>query len=152
KPLTDQPDAAFRRQFSDPGQCFHFMATLNDAATPAIEGSDIPRGLATSALVRCRDLLDDLVRQVVIDGGPGPVRGASGLYGLSPTIGDSFSGPPTGRRPDSHAIDELRVWKPLTRLPGLTPEKVAAIPDSAFHKWDDRRDKTYMVADRRTSD
>jgi len=152
KPLTDQPDAAFRRQFSDPGQCFHFMATLDDAATPEIEGSDIPRGLATSALVRCRSLLDDLVRQVVIDGGPGTMRSGYGLYELMHAVGDSFSGAHTGRRPDTHAIDELRVWRPLTRLPGLTPAKVAAIPDSAFHKWDDRRDKTYVIADRRTSD
>ena len=74
KPLTDQPDAAFRRQFSDAGQCFHFMATLEDAESPDIEGTTIPRGLATSALVRCRDFLDNLMRQVVIDGGPGGAR------------------------------------------------------------------------------
>src|SRR5262245_18669756 len=152
RPLTDQPDAAFRRQFSDPGQCFHFMATLEDAATPEIEGTDIPRGLATSALVRCRDLLDDLLRQVVIDGGPGTMRSGYGLYELMHAVGDSFSGAHTGRRPETHQVEELRVWKPLTRLPGLTPEKVAAIPDSAFHKWDDRRDKTYVVADRVTAD
>ena len=48
-------------------------------------------------------------------------------------------------------VSELRVWKPLTRLPGLTPERVAAIPDSAFHQWADRRDKTYVVEDRVTA-
>src|SRR5262245_44178591 len=152
KPLTDQPDAAFRRQFSDAGQCFHFMATLEDAESAPIGGSDIPRGLATVALVRCRDLLDNLMRQVVIDGGPGTRRSGYGLYELMHAVGDSFSGAHTGRRLETHQVEELRVWKPLTRLPGLTPEKVAAIPDSAFHKWDDRRDKTYVVADRRTSD
>ncbi len=39
KPLTDQPDAAFRRQFSDAGQCFHFMAEIDDAETADIEGT-----------------------------------------------------------------------------------------------------------------
>jgi len=151
RPLTDQPDAAFRRQFSDAGQCFHFMATLDDAESPAIPGTSVPRGLATSALVRCRGLLDDLMRQVVIDGGPGTRRSSYGLYELMHAAGDSFSGAHTGRRPGTHDIDELRVWKPLTRLPGLTPERVAAIPDSAFHKWDDRRDKTYVVEDRVTA-
>ncbi|HEY4228880.1 MAG TPA: hypothetical protein VGO79_01845 [Thermoanaerobaculia bacterium] len=151
RPLTDQPDAAFRRQFSDAGQCFHFMALLEDAQTPAIPETSIPRGLATSALVRCRGLLDDLMRQVVIDGGPGTRRSSYGLYELMHAVGDSFSGAHTGRRSGSHDIDELRVWKPLTKLPGLTPEKVAAIPDSAFHKWDDRRDKSYVVENRVTA-
>jgi hypothetical protein len=148
RPLTDQPDAAFRRQFSDAGQCFHFMALLEDAETPAIPDTSIPRGLATSALVRCRGLLDDLMRQVVIDGGPGTRRSSYGLYELMHAVGDSFSGAHTGRLPGAHDIDELRVWKPLTRLPGLTPERVAAIPDAAFHKWDDPRDKSYVVEDR----
>src|SRR5262249_7616330 len=121
RPLTDQPDAAFRRQFSDAGQCFHFMALLEDAETPPVDGTAIPRGLATSALVRCRNLLDDLMRQVVIDGGPGTRRSGYGLYELMHAVGDSFSGAHTGRRPGTHDIDELRVWKPLTRLPGLTP-------------------------------
>jgi hypothetical protein len=152
RPLTDQPDAAFRRQFSDAGQCFHFMATLEDGETPPIDGTGIPRGLATSALVRCRGLLDDLMRQVVIDGGPGTRRSSYGLYELMHAVGDSFSGAHTGRRPDTHDIDELRVWRPLTRLPGLTPERVAAIPDSAFHKWDDARDKAYIAQDRVTAD
>jgi hypothetical protein len=151
KPLTDQPDAAFRRQFSDAGQCFHFMALLDDAETPPIPGTTIPRGLGTAALVRCRNLLDDLMRQVVIDGGPGTRRSGYGLYELMHAVGDSFSGAHTGRRPGTHDIDELRIWKPLTRLPGLTPEKVAAIPDSAFHNWDDRRDKAYVVRDRVTA-
>ena len=148
KPLTDHPDAAFRRQFSDAGQCFHFMAQLEDGESPDIEGTVIPRGLATSALVRCRDLLDNLMRQVVIDGGPGARKGGYGLYELMHAVGDSFSGAHSQRRPGTHEIEELRIWKPLTRLPGLVTEKVAQIPDSAFHKWDDHRDKTYVVEER----
>jgi len=31
RPRTDRPDAFFRRQFSDPGQCFHYMAMLADS-------------------------------------------------------------------------------------------------------------------------
>jgi len=151
KPLTDQPDAAFRRQFSDAGQCFHFMATLDDAKSAEMAGTDIPRALATSALVRCRDLLDDLLRQVVLEGGPGTRRSGYGLYELMHAIGDSFSGAHTQRRVDGE-IEELRVWKPLTHLPGLEPEAVKRIPDSAYHKWDDHRDKTYVVEDQRTAE
>ncbi|HEY1435792.1 MAG TPA: hypothetical protein VGG65_10470, partial [Thermoanaerobaculia bacterium] len=121
RPLSDQPDAAFRRQFSDAGQCFHFMAKLEDAESDPIEGRDIPRGLATSALVRCSDLLDDLMRQVVIDGGSGTRSSGYGLYELMHAVGDSFSGAHTQRQPETLRIEELRVWKPLTRLPGLTP-------------------------------
>jgi hypothetical protein len=152
KPLTDQPDAAFRRQFSDAGQCFHFMAKLDDAETPDIAGTDIPRGLATSALVRCRDFLDNLMRQVVLDGGPGVRKGGYGLYELMHAVGDSFSGSHTQRLTGTEAIEELRIWKPLTRLPGIANEKLARIPDSAFHKWGDPRDKTYVVVDRVTVD
>lgn len=150
KPLTDQPDAAFRRQFSDAGQCFHFMARLEDAETPEIGGSSIPRALATTALVRCNDLLDDLLRQVVIDGGPGTRKSGYGLYELMHAVGDSFSGAHTQRRPETHEVEELRVWKPLTRLPGLAAESVRQIPDSAYHTWDDHRDKAYVVAERVT--
>jgi hypothetical protein len=152
KPLTDHPDAAFRRQFSDAGQCFHFMATLEDAETPDIAGTSIPRGLATTALVRCRDLLDNLMRQVVIDGGPGVRKGGYGLYELMHSVGDSFSGSHTQRRPETYQIEELRIWKPLTRMPGLANEKLARIPDSAFHTWDDHRDKTYVIEERVTAD
>src|SRR5262249_52837220 len=148
KPLTDQPDAAFRRQFSDAGQCFHFMAKLEDSESPQIDGTDIPRALATSALVRCHDLLDVLLRQVVIDGGPGTRRSGYGLYELMHSIGDSFSGAHSQRRAGTHEIEELRVWKPLTRLPGLTTEAQARIPKSAFHGWNDQRDKTYVIEDR----
>jgi hypothetical protein len=152
KPLTDQPDAAFRRQFSDAGQCFHFMAKLDDAESGRINGTEIPRALATSALVRCRDLLDVLLRQVVIDGGPGTRRSGYGLYELMHAVGDSFSGAHTQRRAGSHEIEELRVWKPLTHLPGLTTEAQARIPKAAFHGWNDQRDKTYVVEDRVTAE
>ena len=152
KPLTDQPDAAFRRQFSDAGQCFHFMAKLEDAESPDLEGTTIPRGLATSALVRCRDFLDNLFRQVVLDGGPGTRKGGYGLYELMHAVGDSFSGAHSQRRPGTREIEELRIWKPLTRLPGLSSEKIARIPDSAFHKWNDHRDKTYVIEERVTVD
>ena len=43
QPLTDRPDAAFRRQFSDAGQCFHYMATLDDAQTEPLPGTSVPR-------------------------------------------------------------------------------------------------------------
>src|SRR5262249_27608247 len=148
KPLTDQPDAAFRRQFSDAGQCFHFMAKLEDAQTALLPGTEIPRATATSAIARCRDLADNLLRQIVIVGGPGTRRSGYGLYELMHSIEDSFSRSHSQRRPGTHLIEELRVWAPLTKLPGLEPKALKAIPDSAFHKWDDHRDKTYILEDK----
>src|SRR5262249_54553448 len=86
---------------------------------------------------------------VVLEGGPGTRRSGYGLYELMHAVGDSFSGAHTQRRADGE-IDELRDWKPLTRLPGLTPEAVKRIPGSAFHRWEDPRDKTYVIEERRT--
>ncbi len=151
RPTTDQPDAAFRRQFSDPGQCFHFMATLEDAQSEEIPGTGIPRALATSAVVRCRDLLDDLVRQIVIEGGPGTRRSAYGLYELMHAVGDSFSGAHSARRPGTGEIESLRVWKPLEKLAHIPTERSARIPASAFHTWNDRRDHEYVVEERRVA-
>jgi hypothetical protein len=77
QPETDRPDAFFRRQFSDPGQCFHYMGTLDDGLSDPLPGGPVPRALATSAVVRCNDLLDDLLRQIVVDGGPARAGAAS---------------------------------------------------------------------------
>jgi hypothetical protein len=148
RPRTDQPDAAFRRQFSDPGQCFHFMATLDDAQTDPIAGTSIPRALATSAVVRCRDLLDELLRQIVIDGGPGTRKSAYGLYELMHSIGDSFSASHSERQAGSLKIAYLRVWKPLEKIARIPTERSKKIPDAVYHKWDDHRDKEYVVEDR----
>lgn len=144
QPLTDRPDAAFRRQFSDAGQCFHYMATLDDAQTDALPGTAVPRALATSAVVRCNDLLDGLLRQVVVVGGPATRRSSHGLYEFMHAVGDSFSGSHTERAEDGR-IGYLRVWKPIEKLVKLPTERAARIPDASYHKWDDHRDKTYVI-------
>lgn len=144
QPLTDRPDAAFRRQFSDVGQCFHYMATLDDAQTDALPGTAVPRALATSAVVRCNDLLDGLLRQVVVIGGPETRRSSHGLYEFMHAVGDSFSGSHTERADDGR-IGYLRVWQPIEKLVKLSTERAARIPDAAYHKWDDHRDKTYVI-------
>jgi hypothetical protein len=144
QPLTDRPDAAFRRQFSDVGQCFHYMATLDDAQTDALPGTNVPRALATSAVVRCNDLLDGLLRQVVVIGGPATRRSSHGLYEFMHAVGDSFSGSHTERAEDGK-IGYLRVWQPIEKLVKLPTERSARIPKSAYHKWDDHRDKTYVI-------
>jgi len=148
RPLTDQPDAAFRRQFSDPGQCFHFMATFDDAKAGDIEGTEIPRGLATSAIVRCRDLMHTLLRQVVVVGGPATRRSAYGLYEMMHAIGDSFSGAHSERKAGTHAIEYLRIWKPLERLVGIPTERTKGVPAAVFHTWNDHRDKEYVLEER----
>ena len=144
QPLTDRPDAAFRRQFSDVGQCFHYMATLDDAQTDALPGTAVPRALATSAVVRCNDLLDGLLRQVVVIGGPATRRSSHGLYEFMHAVGDSFSGSHTERTDDGR-IGYLRVWQPIEKLVKLPTERSARIPATAYHKWDDHRDKTYVI-------
>ena len=143
QPETDRPDAFFRRQFSDPGQCFHYMGTLTDSLTEALPGTSTPRALATSAIVRCNDLLDGLLRQVVVDGGPGTRRSGFGLYEMMHSIEDSFSGSHTERTGDR--VESLRVWKPIEKIAGIPTERSSRIPDGVFHKWDDHRDKTYVV-------
>jgi hypothetical protein len=150
QPLTDRPDAAFRRQFSDPGQCFHFMATLEDAQSEKISGTEIPSALATSAVVRCRDLLDQLLRQIVIDGGPGTRKSAFGLYELMHSIEDSFSGSHAERQPETRKIEYLRVWKPLERIAHIPTERSAKIPKAVYHNWDDQRDKQYVAESQET--
>ena len=143
EPEADRPDAFFRRQFSDSGQCFHYMATLADALTGPLPGSSIPRGLATSAIVRCNDLLDILLRQVVVEGGPGTRRSGFGLYELMHIVEDSFSGSHAQRTPEG--IEFLRVWKPIEKIAGVSSERTRQIPEDVFHLWDDQRDKTFVV-------
>ena len=144
QPLTDRPDAAFRRQFSDPGQCFHYMATLADAQTDPLPGTTVPRALAVNAVVRCNDLLDQLIREIVVKGGPGARRSSRGLYELMHAVGDSFSGSHAERTADGK-IGYLRVWQPIERLARLPTERSARIPATAYHKWNDHRDKTYVI-------
>jgi hypothetical protein len=144
QPLTDRPDAAFRRQFSNPGQCFHFMATLADAQTEPLPGTSIPRALAVNAVVRCNDLLDQLIRQIVVKGGSAARLSSYGLYELMHAVGDSFSGSHSERTPDGK-IGYLRVWQPIERLARLPMERSARIPAIVYHKWNDHRDKTYVL-------
>ena len=143
QPETDRPDAFFRRQFSDPGQCFHYMGTLTDSLSEPFPGTSTPRALATSAVVRCNDLLDGLLRQVVVDGGPGTRRSGFGLYEMMHSVEDSFSGSHTERTGDR--VDFLRVWKPIEKIAAIPTERSKRIPDGVFHKWDDHRDKTYVL-------
>lgn len=144
QPLTDRPDAAFRRQFSDPGQCFHYMATLADAQTDPLPGTSVPHALAVNAVVRCNDLLDGLIREIVVEGGPRARQSSRGLYEMMHAVGDSFSGSHTERTADGK-IDYLRVWQPIERLARLPTERSERIPDTAYHKWNDHRDKTYVI-------
>jgi len=59
-------------------------------------------------------------------------------------VGDSFSGSHTERAEDGR-IGYLRVWKPIEKIVKLPTERAARIPDAAYHKWDDHRDKTYVI-------
>ena len=145
EPRSDRPDAFFRRQFSDSGQCFHYMGTIADSLSDPFPGTSIPRDLGTSAIVRCNDLLDILLRQVVVDGGPGARQSGFGLYELMHSVQDSFSFAHTERTPDGERVDYLRVWKPIEMIAAIPTERARRIPPGVFHEWDDHRDKTYVV-------
>ena len=142
EPRTDRPDAAFRRQFSDPGQCYHFMATLEDEATAPLEGSPIPRALATTAVVRCRDLLDGLLRQIVVVGGATTRDGGRGLYELMHSVTDSFSYAHAQRTP-THAIAFLRTWEPIAKLAGGRLGATYSMSPTR-HAAHDPRDQAYV--------
>ena len=142
EPRTDRPDAAFRRQFSDPGQCYHFMATLDDEDSAPLEGSRIPRALATTAVVRCRDLLDELLRQIVVVGGRATRDGGRGLYELMHSVADSFSYAHAQRTP-THAIAFLRTWEPIAKLAGGRLGAAYSMSPTR-HAASDPRDQAYV--------
>ena len=91
QPRTDRPDNDYSRQFSRPGQCVHFMAMLSDQGTVPLEGRHVPRGLATTAVARCTNLIEDMMRQVVVVGGVPTRESGYGLYELMHAVSDSFS-------------------------------------------------------------
>ncbi len=142
EPRTDRPDAAFRRQFSDPGQCYHFMATLEDEDSAPLEGSPIPRALATTAVVRCRDLLDELLRQIVVVGGAATRNGGRGLYELMHSVTDSFSYAHT-QRTATHAVAFLRTWEPIAKLAGGRLGATYSMSPTR-HASHDPRDQAYV--------
>ncbi|AKV03971.1 hypothetical protein AKJ09_10634 [Labilithrix luteola] len=143
EPLTHRPDANFRRQFSDAGQCFHFMGTLDDEHSPPMAGGHVPRALATTAIVRCRSLLDDLLRQIVLVGGRGTRESGYGLYELMHAVGDSFSLAHAERQPETHAIEFLRVWEPAAKLAGNRLGAYYSLSPTR-HDADEPRDRAYV--------
>jgi hypothetical protein len=116
QPRTARPDNNYSRQFSQPGQCIHFMGMLSDQGTVPLPGRHVPRGLATTAVVRCTNLIDDMMRQIVVVGGVGTRESGYGLYELMHAVTDSFSNAHAERIPGTHRIDYLRVWGPLSGL------------------------------------
>ena len=103
------------------------MATLDDAQTDPLPGTAVPRALATSAVVRCNDLLDGLLRQIVVIGGPATRRSSHGLYEFMHAVGDSFSGSHAERTADGK-IGYLRVWQPIERIVKLPHGALGAHP------------------------
>ena len=80
------------------------MGTLTDSLTIRFPGTSVPRALATSAIVRCNDLLDLLLRQIVVDGGPGTRQSGFGLYEMMHAVEDSFSYAHAERTPDGDRL------------------------------------------------
>jgi hypothetical protein len=116
QPRTSRPDNNYSRQFSQPGQCIHFMGMLADEGTVPLPGTHVPRGLATTAVVRCKNLVDEMMRQIVVEGGAGTRESGYGLYELMHAVTDSFSHAHAERKPGTHQIDYLRVWGPVSGL------------------------------------
>jgi hypothetical protein len=143
QPLTDRPDRNYTRQFEEPGQCVHFMGLLADERPPLLKGRHVPRALASTAIVRCSTMLDDLLRQVVIVGGVGTRKSGYGLYELMHAVTDSFSHAHAERKPGTHQIDFLRVWAPIgTLAKGRLGDYFADSP--LQHDAHDPRDSAYV--------
>ena len=142
-PRTAWPDLNYRRQFSDEGQCFHFMGNPTDEASDPIAGTRIPRDLAVRAVVRCRDLLDRLVDTVVLIGGRDTRESGLGLYELMHSVQDSFSFAHTQRERGTRKIQFLRVWEPVGALAG---GRVGAAYSGSptRHAADEPRDHAYI--------
>ena len=102
-------------------------------------GTSVPRALATNAVVRCNDLLDGLIRQIVVQGGPVARRSSLGLYEMMHAVGDSFSGSHT----EGTATGRSATCGSGSRSSGspVSSRNVARIPVTAYHKWNDHRDK-----------
>jgi hypothetical protein len=62
----------------------------------------VRRALATTAVFRCNDMLDDIMRQVVVVGGVGTRKSGCGPYELMHAVTDSYSSAHTERRPGTH--------------------------------------------------
>ena len=143
QPLTDCPDNNYSRQFDDPGQCVHFMGRLSDEDSPPLKGRRVPRALATTAVARCSNMLDDMMRQVVVVGGVATRESGYGLYELMHAVTDSFSYAHTERRPGTHQIDFLRVWGPISTL-ALSRISDYFSESPLQHDADDSRDGAYI--------
>ena len=85
------------------------MGMQGDEDSPPLKGQHVPRALATTAVVRCNNMLDDILRQVVIVGGVATRESGFGLYELMHAVTDSFSYAHTERKAGTHRIDFLRV-------------------------------------------
>ena len=142
-PRTAWPDLNYRRQFSDEGQCFHFMATAADEESAPFPGTRIPRDLAIRAVVRCRDLLDQLLDAVVEIGGRETRESGLGLYELMHSVQDSFSHAHTERQLGIGKIEFLRVWEPVGKLAGgRIGAAYSASPTR--HDANEPRDRAYV--------
>lgn len=143
QPLTDRPDNNYSRQFTEPGQCVHFMGIFADEDSPPLKGRHVPRALATTAVARCSNLLDDIVRQVVLVGGVATRESGYGLYELMHAVTDSFSYAHTERKLVAHQIDFLRVWGPIGTL-ALSRLSDYYADSPLQHDAEDVRDSAYI--------
>lgn len=92
------------------------MGLHSDQGTEPLPGRHVPRGLATTAVARCTNLVEEMMRQVVIVGGAATRESGYGLYELMHAVTDSFSYAHAERMPGTHEIDYLRVWGPVSGL------------------------------------
>jgi hypothetical protein len=119
------------------------MGMLSDEGTVPLEGRHVPRGLATTAVARCTNLLEEMMRQVVVVGGAGTRESGYGLYELMHAVSDSFSYAHVERIPGTLQVDYLRVWGPASGL--LVSRLSDYYADSPLqHDAADPRDGAYI--------
>ena len=145
--LAAAPDRPSGRGLPAPVQRSGTVLSLHGDARRRPDGpaarDAIPRALAENAVVRCNDLLDELIREIVLEGGPAragaarPVRAHARRGRLVLRIACRADRRREDRIPAGLAAD--RTDRPSSH------GALERIPVAAYHKWDDHRDKTYVI-------
>ncbi|EYF07821.1 Hypothetical protein CAP_6843 [Chondromyces apiculatus DSM 436] len=140
KLMSDKPDLVITRQVGSLGQCFHFMAKLDDESGKTNPDEDAyPLTLGWEAYRRCIITMTKL-RNRIVYGDPAAARDEHvGVYELMHIVADAFSWAHV-ERDDAGRIVYLRVWNPLTWLATSTGYEHSP----TRHDAPDERDEAYV--------
>jgi hypothetical protein len=126
---SDAEDFSLTTQFDSRGQCYHFMASGEDALGPRraldLAGGprlEVPSRMLVDAQARCTRTLTTFFREAIVDRRRGMTK-FSGVYALMHSVADSYSGGHTQRDPrDMESVLFLRPWQLTSWADYLRPE------------------------------